>query len=114
MHRSRSIAISGDNASGFSKWRLGSMNRDAAETPAERDVLERALAALVAHRAVERMVDEQELDDRVLGVLDPSVCVWTTIPSLTGVEHEVWSFGIPSISTRHIRHAPTGAPRLGS
>src|SRR3954469_15671075 len=38
--------------------------------PAERDVLERALAALVADRAVERVVDEQELHHRVLGLLD--------------------------------------------
>ena len=49
---------------------LGLDEPRAAEPPAERDVLERALAALVAHRAVERMVDEQELDDRVLGVVD--------------------------------------------
>ena len=33
-------------------------------------VLQRALAALVAHRAVERMVDEQELEHPVLGLLD--------------------------------------------
>ena len=43
-----------------------------------------------------------------------SVWVWTTMPSLTGVEHAVWSLGIPSTSTRHIRQAPTGAPSLGS
>ncbi len=36
----------------------------------ERLVLERALAALVAHRAVERVVDQQELEDAVLGLLD--------------------------------------------
>ena len=36
------------------------------------------------------------------------------MPSLTGVEHEVWSLGIPSISTRHMRQAPTGLPSLGS
>ncbi len=71
MQRSRSIAISGESASGLTKWRLGSTNAGAAEAPAERDVLQRALAALVAHRAVERVVDEQELDDRVLGVRDP-------------------------------------------
>ena len=34
------------------------------------DVLQRALAALVAHRAVERMVDEQELDHRALRGVD--------------------------------------------
>ncbi len=43
-----------------------------------------------------------------------SVCVWTTMPSLTGVEQPVCSFGMPSISTRHIRHAPTGWPSFGS
>ncbi len=42
-----------------------------AVAPAHRDVLQRALAALVADRAVERVVDEQELDDGVLRVLDP-------------------------------------------
>ena len=36
----------------------------------ERLVLERALAAAVAHRAVERVVDEQELENAVLRVLD--------------------------------------------
>ena len=41
----------------------------AARAPAVGDVLERALAALVADRAVERVVDEQELDHRVLRVL---------------------------------------------
>ena len=41
----------------------------AAGAPAEGDVLERALAALVADGAVERVVHEQELDDRVLRAL---------------------------------------------
>ncbi len=41
-----------------------------AAAPAEGDVLQRALAALVAHGAVERVVDQQELDDRVLRRLD--------------------------------------------
>ena len=38
-------------------------------TPAVGDVLQRALAALVADRAVERVVDEQELDDGALRVV---------------------------------------------
>ena len=42
-----------------------------ARAPSHRDVLERALAALVADRTVERVVDEQELDDRVLCLLHP-------------------------------------------
>src|SRR5207248_1909403 len=42
----------------------------ATRAPAVRDVLERALAALVADGAVEWVVHEQELDDRVLRVFD--------------------------------------------
>jgi hypothetical protein len=48
---------------------LGLDEARAAGTPTERDVLQRALAALVAHGAVERVVHEQELDDRVLRLL---------------------------------------------
>ena len=114
MQRSRSIAISGESSSGLPKWRLGSMKRERPAAPAEGDVLQRALAALVADRAVERVVDEQELDDRLWASRTRSVWVWTTMPSLTGVEHAVWSFGMPSISTRHMRQAPTGLPSLGS
>ena len=42
----------------------------AARAPAHGDVLERAFAAFVADRAVERVVDEQELDHRALRLLD--------------------------------------------
>src|SRR3712207_4712142 len=37
--------------------------------PSVRDVLQRALAALVADWAVERVVDQQELDDRPLRIV---------------------------------------------
>ncbi len=43
-----------------------------------------------------------------------SEVVFTTMPSFTGVEHEVCSLGMPSISTRHMRQAPTGGPSLRS
>ena len=43
-----------------------------------------------------------------------AVCVCTTIPSFTAMEQPVWSLGMPSTSTRHMRHAPTGWPSLGS
>jgi hypothetical protein len=49
---------------------LGFDEARAPAAPAEGDVLQRALAALVADRAVERVVDEQELDHRLLRVLD--------------------------------------------
>ena len=43
------------------------------------------------------------------------VCaVFTAIPSAAVSVQPAWSFGIPSISTRHIRQAPSGAPRRGS
>src|SRR2546430_5704394 len=47
---------------------LGLDEARAAAAPAEADVLQRALAALVADGAVERVVDEQELHDRLLGL----------------------------------------------
>src|SRR5262249_22414748 len=50
---------------------LGLDEPRAPEPPAERDVLQWALAAFVAHWAVQWMVDEQELDDRVLRLVDP-------------------------------------------
>ena len=40
--------------------------------------------------------------------------VFTTMPSWAVSVQPVWSFGIPSTSTRHMRQAPTGAPRRGS
>ena len=44
-----------------------------ARTVGHRGVLKRALAALVAHRAIERVVDEQELEHPVLGLAHPVV-----------------------------------------
>ena len=46
---------------------LGVDHAASAGAPAHRDVLQRALAALVADGAVERVVDEQELDHRLPG-----------------------------------------------
>ena len=40
--------------------------------------------------------------------------VFTTIPSCAVRVHPVWSFGIPSTSTRHMRQAPTAGPSRGS
>ena len=86
---------------------------------AHRLVLQRALAALVARRAVQRVVDQQELEHPVLrlvrhgrGALGP-----TTMPGVASRVQEACGLGIgrtvPSrsgtaTSTRHCRHAPTG------
>ena len=66
MQRSRSSAIAGEIGIGFSSVRFGKRHPRVAGAVAERQVLERALAALVADRAVERVVDEDELERRVL------------------------------------------------
>ena len=40
--------------------------------------------------------------------------VRTTMPSCAVSVQPACSFGMPSISTRHMRHAPIGAPSRGS
>jgi hypothetical protein len=40
--------------------------------------------------------------------------VLTTIPSCAASVQPACSFGIPSTSTRHMRHAPTAGPSRGS
>ena len=40
--------------------------------------------------------------------------VRTTMPSCAVSVQPAWSFGMPSISTRHMRHAPIGSPSRGS
>ena len=80
-------------------------------------VLQLALAGLVAHRAVERVVEQQAFERLRLGVPSPSsLLVTMTVPSLAGV----WQAGttrgcmatVPSgffspTSTRHIRQLAT-------
>ena len=114
MQRSRSIAISGDSSSGLTKWRLGSMKR-------ERPGPQPYVMSCSGHSPPLSQTGQSSgwLMSRnstiaACASLTRSVCVKTTIPSLTGVEHAVWSFGMPSISTRHMRHAPTGSPSFGS
>ncbi len=83
---------------------------------AHRLVLQRALAALVADRAVERVVDEQQLHDALLRLVGDRLvaCVLTTMPSATVSVHEACGLGMPrplpasGTSTRHCRQAPTG------
>ncbi len=114
MQRSRSIAISGDRASGFSKWRLGSMNRERPR-PHPNVMSWSGHSPPLSHTGQSSgWLTSRNSTIAFWAWCTRSVWVWTTIPSLTGVEQEVWSLGMPSISTRHIRHAPTGLPSLGS
>ena len=50
-------------------------------------------------------------DPSLWAARDFSALVRTTMPSPTGVVQAVWRRGIFSISTRHMRQAPTGARR---
>ena len=80
------------------------MKRDDVAAEAHRQVLQLALAALVADRAVERMVDQQEFHRRASARRWPSaLCVKTFMPSATGVAQAGSGFGAFSTSTRHMR-----------
>ena len=71
---------------------------------AHREILQLALPALIADRAIERMIDEQEFHGRALRGRSPSAsCVNTFMPSITGVAQAGIGFGAFSTSTRHMR-----------
>src|SRR3954469_7142015 len=114
MQRSRSIAISGESSSGFSKWRLGSTKRERPPPQPKEMSCSGHSPPLSQTGQSSGWVISRNSTTACWAVLTRLVWVWTTIPSLTGVEHAVCSFGMPSISTRHMRQAPTAAPRLGS
>ena len=105
MQRGASKNTTGDHC--FSgTWSFCSVEPALAGAVAERHVLQFALAALVAHRAVERMVGQQQFQHGLarLHAL-AGVSVLTTMPSATGSVQAVISFGIFSTSTRHMRQA---------
>jgi hypothetical protein len=70
--------------------------------------LQVALAALVADRAVERMIDEP----RAFLTVSESVITVGGVPSrpgrksLTPMAQEATGFGMPATSTRHMRQLP--------
>ena len=76
-------------------------------------VLEGALAALVAHRAVQRVVDQEELEHPVLGLLHlvrggHHLGALGHLDEARGLQRGAAG---PLTSTRHIRHMPTGFMR---
>ena len=114
MQRSRSIAISGLSASGFSKWRLGSIMREMPPPQPNEMSCSGHSPPLSQTGQSSGWLISRNSSTASCASLTRAVSVWTTMPSLTGVEQPAWSFGMPSISTRHMRQAPTGAPSLGS
>ena len=114
MQRSRSIATSGESSIGFWKWRLGSVKRLLpGPQPIEMSCSGHS-PPLSQTGQSSGWLTSRNSTTALWACFTWSVIVWTTIPSRTGVEQEVCSFGIPSISTRHIRQAPTGSPSFGS
>ena len=114
MQRSRSIAISGESAIGFGKLRLSSTNRlRPGPQPYEMSCSGHS-PPLSQTGQSSGWLTSRNSTTAFWACFTRSVWVWTTIPSLTGVEQEVWSFGMPSTSTMHMRHAPTGAPSFFS
>jgi hypothetical protein len=71
---------------------------------AQRQILQLAFATLIADRAIQRMVDQQELHGAFLGGERLGrFGVRTFMPSITGVAQAGKGLGAFSTSTRHIR-----------
>ena len=109
-----SIATSGDSSSGFLKWRFGSMKRER-PAPHPNEISWSGHSPPLSHTGQSSgWFTSRNSTIAFWACLTLSEVVTTTIPSWTGVEHEVCSFGMPSTSTMHMRHAPTGAPSFFS
>ena len=103
MQRVMSVETSGPRFLSFTT-RLRSLKRDDVAAEAHREILQLALAALIADRAVERMIDEQEFHRRFLrGDGLRRLFVKIFMPSATGVAQAGIGFGAFSTSTRHMR-----------
>src|SRR3954463_9744597 len=114
MQRSRSMWMSGESSIGFLKWRFGSMKRER-PAPQPKEMSWRGHSPPLSHTGQSSgWFTSRNSTIAFCACFTRSDVVITTMPSFTGVEHAVWSFGMPSISTRHMRQGPTGAPSLGS
>ena len=74
-------------------------------TVAHRQILQLAFAALVTDRTVQRVVDQQELHHRLLGVDGLLRVRVHLMPAVTGVAQAGRALGAFSTSTRHMRAA---------
>ena len=108
------MATSGDSSSGFLKWRLGSMKRERPAPQPNEMSWSGHSPPLSQTGQSSGWFTSRNSTTAFWACFTRSEVVTTTMPSRTGVEHEVCSFGMPSISTRHMRQAPTGCPSFGS
>ena len=116
MQRSRSSAISGETGIGLSKVIFGNVIR--VEPGPYRNV-----RSCSGHSPP---LSQTGQSSGWLTRMNSSVPRWpeaarsdvaavrTTIPSWATSVQPAWSFGSPSTSTRHMRHAPIGGPSRGS
>ena len=116
MQRSRSRAIVGEIGIGFSNVRFGNVLRVTGGP-------QRNVRSWSGHSPplsqtgqssgwLTRMNSSVELWPSAASF---EVCaVFTTMPSVAVSVQPACSLGMPSTSTRHMRHAPTGAPSRGS
>ncbi len=116
MQRSRSRAIAGEIGIGFSKVRFGKVIR---VWPGP----QRNVRSWSGHSPP---LSQTGQSSGWLTRMNSSTASWpsaalselwavrTTIPSWAVIVQAACSFGIPSISHRHMRQAPTGGPRRGS
>ena len=116
MQRSRSSAIVGEMGIGLSNVRLGNVIRVepgpylnvrswSGHSPPLSHTGQSSGWLTRMNSSVASCPSAALADDRA---------VRTTIPSWAVRVQPAWSLGIPSISTRHIRQAPTGGPSRGS
>ena len=116
MQRSRSSAIAGEIGIGFSNVRFGNVMR--VFPGPQRNVRSWSGHSPPLSQTGQSSGWLTRMNSSVASCPSAAfseVCaVWTTIPSCAVSVHAAWSFGIPSISQRHMRHAPTAGPRRGS
>jgi hypothetical protein len=116
MQRSRSSAIAGESGIGFSSVRFGKVIR--LEPGPQRNVRSWSGHSPPLSQTGQSSGWLTRMNSSVAfwpcAALAEVCAVFTTIPSCAVSVQPAWSFGIPSTSTRHMRHAPTGGPSRGS
>ena len=111
MQRSRSSRISSLRRIGFSQWRFSSTKRDSPGPNA-------SVWSWSGHSPPRSQTGQSSgwlmsKNSRTPSWIFFTVsdCVWQTMPSVTGVVQAGGKPRTPSISTRHMRHMPTGCMR---
>ena len=99
----------------------GNMARQVGKKLISEDDRKKALARIQSTESIDGLancdivIETATEQEQVKRQIFSEVCaVRTAIPSCAVSVQPAWSFGIPSISTRHMRHAPIAGPSRGS